>query len=325
MKYRLALTIAAVLIGMSNSAVAFAAENEAVIDNKSTSSQNIIIRESEAGMLEEGKVIILTVEKIELLGDLKISVEEGDIEVSGEIMDKDQLEDLLNDDPSINFSSKALSDNCSYIVITVEDESTEASVISIDGPELYLDRTLPYGGYALESVYSNNGMWENTTLDKEEAEKNGVFEYKPITVDSEYVKVVTSPRDKDDSTITREINIGVGEKSITAGEDTIELDSPAYINEGGYAMLPLRAVSEALGATVNWNEESQSISILSGSRIISMKIGEKTMYVNGTPIPMNTAPEISNSRTFIPVRDMANAFGIKNVEWDEKSSSIILN
>lgn len=325
MKYRLALTIAAVLIGMSNSAVAFAAENEAVIDNKSTSSQNIIIRESEAGMLEEGKVIILTVEKIELLGDLKISVEEGDIEVSGEIMDKDQLEDLLNDDPSINFSSKALSDNCSYIVITVEDESTEASVISIDGPELYLDRTLPYGGYALESVYSNNGMWENTTLDKEEAEKNGVFEYKPITVDSEYVKVVTSPRDKDDSTITREINIGVGEKRITAGEDTIELDSPAYINEGGYAMLPLRAVSEALGATVNWNEESQSISILSGSRIISMKIGEKTMYVNGTPIPMNTAPEISNSRTFIPVRDMANAFGIKNVEWDEKSSSIILN
>lgn len=325
MKYRLALTIAAVLIGMSNSAVAFAAENEAVIDNKSTSSQNIIIRESEAGMLEEGKVIILTVEKIELLGDLKISVEEGNIEVSGEIMDKDQLEDLLNDDPSINFSSKALSDNCSYIVITVEDESTEASVISIDGPELYLDRTLPYGGYALESVYSNNGMWENTTLDKEEAEKNGVFEYKPITVDSEYVKVVTSPRDKDDSTITRGINIGVGEKSITAGEDTIELDSPAYINEGGYAMLPLRAVSEALGATVNWNEESQSISILSGSRIISMKIGEKTMYVNGTPIPMNTAPEISNSRAFIPVRDMANAFGIKNVEWDEKSSSIILN
>lgn len=325
MKYRLALTIAAVLIGMSNSAVAFAAENEAVIDNKSTSSQNIIIRESEARMLEEGKVIILTVEKIELLGDLKISVEEGDIEVSGEIMDKDQLEELLNDDPSINFSSKALSDNCSYIVITVEDESTEASVISIDGPELYLDRTLPYGGYALESVYSNNGMWENTTLDKEKAEKNGVFEYKPITVDSEYVKVVTSPRDKDDSTITREINIGVGEKSITAGEDTIELDSPAYINEGGYAMLPLRAVSEALGATVNWNEESQSISILSGSRIISMKIGEKTMYVNGTPIPMNTAPEISNSRAFIPVRYMANAFGIKNVEWDEKSSSIILN
>ena len=90
-------------------------------------------------------------------------------------------------------------------------------------------------------------------------------------------------------------------------------------------MLPLRAVSEALGATVNWNDESRSISILSGSRIISMKIGEKTMYVNGTPIPMNTAPEISNGRTFIPVRDLANALGIKDIQWNEETSTIILN
>ncbi len=98
-----------------------------------------------------------------------------------------------------------------------------------------------------------------------------------------------------------------------------------YINDSGYTMLPLRAVSEALGATVNWNDESRAISILSGSRIISMKIGEKTMYVNGTPIPMNTAPEISNGRTFIPVRDLANALGIKDIQWNEETSIIILN
>ena len=55
MKYRLALAFAAVLIGMSNSAVAFAAENEAAIDNKSTSSHTIKIRGSETGMVGEGK------------------------------------------------------------------------------------------------------------------------------------------------------------------------------------------------------------------------------------------------------------------------------
>lgn len=90
-------------------------------------------------------------------------------------------------------------------------------------------------------------------------------------------------------------------------------------------MLPTRAISEALGATVNWDDETQSVSILSGSRIISMKVGDRTMYINGTPIPMNTAPEISNDRVFIPVRDMANAFGIKNIDWDEKTSTITLN
>ena len=325
MKYKLALTFLAALTVFSNTAVALAAENEVSIDSRDNRAQNIVIRESAAGMLEEGKVIILTVDKIEITGELKLTVTEGDIEVSGEIMDSYELEKFLKANPDISFSSKDLSKSSSYIVITVEDESTEPSVISIEAPELYLDRTLPYGGYALESVYSNSSMWENTTTNKEEAEKNGVFEYKPVVVDSEYIKVVTSPRDKDDSTITRQINIGVGEKSIKAGEDTIDLDAPAYINDSGCTMLPLRAVSEALGATVNWNDESRAISILSGSRIISMKIGEKTMYVNGTPIPMNTAPEISNGRTFIPVRDLANALGIKDIQWNEETSTIILN
>lgn len=323
MKYRIALTMFAAFMGLSAPVCSYAAEKEVVADTKDETAQNIVISEAEAGMLEEGRVIILAVDKIEMTGDLDISVTEGDIEVSGEIMDRYELERFLKANPEISVQN--ISDNCSYIVITVEDESTEASVITIAGPELYLDRTLPYGGYALESVYSNNGLWENTTLDKDEAEKNGVFEYEPLVIDSEYIKVVTSPRDKDDSTITRKINIGVGESNIYVGEDTVALDAPAYINENGYTMLPARAISEALGATVNWDEASQSISIFSGSRIISMKVGDRTMYINGTPVPMNTAPEITNDRTFIPVRDLANALSIKNIEWNEETSTIILN
>ena len=42
-----------------------------------------------------------------------------------------------------------------YLVVTVKDDSTEASSITISGLELYLDRTLPVGGYALENV----GAW----------------------------------------------------------------------------------------------------------------------------------------------------------------------
>lgn len=325
MKYKIALIMVTAIIGFSNMGTAFASENKTSIDSKESKAHGIKIRESEAGMLEEGKILILAIDKIEMTGKLKLSVEEGDIEVSGEIMDRKDLKDLLDNNPDINFSSKNISDNYSYIVITVEDESTEASVISIDSPELYLDRTLPYGNYALENIYSNSSMWENTTLDKSEAEKNGVFDYEPIVVDSDYVKIVTSPRDKDDSTLTRNINISIGEKEIVAGEEIIKLDAPAYINDEGYAMLPLRAVAEALGGSVNWNDESQSISILNGSRIISMKIGERTMYINGTPVPMNTSPEIANSRSFVPIRDLANALSIRNIEWDEKSATITLN
>lgn len=325
MKYRIALTLFSAMLGLSVPVCAFADDSEVTAGAKDQTAQDIVISEAEAGMLEEGRVIILAIDKIEMTGKLELSVTQGDIEVSGEIMDGYDLKKLLNDNPEISFPEESIRDHYSYIVITVEDESTEASVIEINGPELYLDRTLPYGGYALKSVYSNNGMWENTTLDKDKAEKNGIFEYDPVVVDSEYIQVVTAPRDRDDSTIVREVNIGVGQDSISVGQDIIALDAPAYINAEGYAMLPTRAISEALGATVNWDDETQSVSILSGSRIISMKVGDRTMYINGTPVPMNTAPEISNDRVFIPVRDMANAFGIKNIDWDEKTSTITLN
>ena len=49
-------------------------------------------------------------------------------------------------------------DDKAYLVVTVKDESTEASSITISGLELYLDRTLPVGGYALENV----GAWSPT-------------------------------------------------------------------------------------------------------------------------------------------------------------------
>lgn len=270
-------------------------------------------------------MLVLQIEKIDTNGDVTCYVEKGDIEVSAELTDKDGLLGMFKDKPNYSDVKKSASDDCSYLVITVEDESTEASEIVVSGIKLYLDRTMPNGSYALKNVYSDSGLWENTSTDKDEYDKNGVFKYEPVVVDSEYVQVVTSPRDKDDSTLNRKIDIGIGKDKISAGEDTVILDEPAYINKDNYAMLPTRAISEALGAMVNWDEASKSVSILSGSRIVSMKIGEKTMYINGTPVPMNTAPEIKNSRTFIPVRDLANALGIKNIDWSEDTSTITLN
>ena len=325
MKYRYGIMAAALLAGSANAVPFCAYANEVEIDNKDTEADDIVIKEAEAGLFEEGRMLVLQIEKIDTNGDVTCYVEKCDIEVSAELTDKDGLLGMFKDKPNYSDVKKSASDDCSYLVITVEDESTEASEIVVSGIKLYLDRTMPNGSYALKNVYSDSGLWENTSTDKDEYDKNGVFKYEPVVVDSEYVQVVTSPRDKDDSTLNRKIDIGIGKDKISAGEDTVILDEPAYINKDNYAMLPTRAISEALGATVNWDEASKSVSILSGSRIVSMKIGEKTMYINGTPVPMNTAPEIKNSRTFIPVRDLANALGIKNIDWSEDTSTITLN
>lgn len=281
---------------------------EVLIDYRYVPVNEIVITEAEEGLLEDDDVICLEVEKMDFEDAGSYEVTTGDIDVDVEINDGD--------------TSKQLE-------ITVKDESTEASTITISGLELYLDRTLPVGGYALKNVDAENILWENSAApdaDKEAYDDvNGTFKYKAVTCNDKYVEVVTSGRDNDDSTTNRKIVITIGATTMAVGTQTITLDTPAYINAENYTELPLRAVSEAFGATVGWDDASRTVTVMMGQRIVSMTIGSKTMYINGTPVQMNTAPEITNERTFVPVRDLANALGISKIDWNEASQTVTLN
>ena len=297
--------------------------SEVLIDYRYVPVNEIVITEAEEGLLEEDDVILLEVEKMSFEDAGKYEVTSGDIEVDVEINDGDN--------------------NKAQLEVKVKDDSTEASTITISGLELYLDRTLPVGGYALKNVgawdnkngvnNATNILWENSSSEKDVYDKvpndnkaaNGIFKYSAVTVNDSYVEVVTAGRDQDDSSTTRKIVITIGSTTMAVGTETITLDAPAYINSDNYTMLPLRAVSEAFGATVGWDDASRTVTLMMGQRIVSMTIGSKTMYINGTPVAMNTAPEIVSERTFLPVRDLCNALGITKIDWNEASATVTLN
>ena len=292
--------------------------SEVLIDYRYVPVNEIVITEAEEGLLEDGDVIALQVEKMDFEDAGSYEVTTGDLDV----------------DVTINDGKN----DVAQLEVEVKDESTEASTVTISGLELYLDRTLPVGGYALQNVKADNILWENSTDKKGEGDKdsyeyvpeanqasNGLFKYKEVTCNDKYVEVVTSGRDNDDSTTNRKIVITIGATTMAVGTQTITLDTPAYINAENYTELPLRAVSEAFGATVGWDDPSNTVTIMMGQRIVSMTIGSKTMYINGTPVQMNTAPEITNERTFVPVRDLANALGISKIDWNEASQTVTLN
>ena len=298
--------------------------SEVLIDYRYVPVNEIVIKEADVDLLEEGDVIVLGVEKMDFEDAGKYEVTSGDIEVDVEINDGDN--------------------NKAQLEVKVKDDSTEASTITISGLELYLDRTLPVGGYALENVggVDNNGhalniLWENSTTNDADAiggykyvpnrnlASTGLFKYDELVCNDSYVDVITAGRDQDDSSTTRKIVITIGATTMAVGTETVTLDTPAYINAENYTELPLRAVSEAFGATVGWDDASRTVTIMMGQRIVSMTIGSKTMYINGTPVAMNTAPEITNERTFVPVRDLANALGITKIDWNEASATVTLN
>lgn len=61
------------------------------------------------------------------------------------------------------------------------------------------------------------------------------------------------------------IELGVGAHHATVNGKTVQLDVPAMISRGGSTMVPLRFISEALGANVRWNDATQTVSITSGT------------------------------------------------------------
>lgn len=89
-------------------------------------------------------------------------------------------------------------------------------------------------------------------------------------------------------------------------------------------MLPLRAVAEALDATIYWFNDEKRIQIVRYDSLLSLQIGNTMMgcykIENGAPvlketITMDVAATIHADRTYVPVRAISEAFSA-DIQWD---------
>lgn len=115
--------------------------------------------------------------------------------------------------------------------------------------------------------------------------------------------------------------IKVGSNVIYAGDDEIDVDMPAFISTNGYVKIPLRAVSEIFNSDIYWNGAENTIEIINGDDRVVMTVSDNRMYVNDYATPLVSAPEISNGRTFIALRDLEKIFNIENLQWDEETKT----
>jgi len=110
------------------------------------------------------------------------------------------------------------------------------------------------------------------------------------------------------------VKIQIGSDIMIVNGNAVQIDAPAEIMNGR-TFLPLRAISEALGATVDWIAETQGITVTLGTNTIGLQIGNTSAVVNGTVKTLDAAPYIKNGRTMVPFRVIAEGLGA-TVEWD---------
>lgn len=115
---------------------------------------------------------------------------------------------------------------------------------------------------------------------------------------------------------------------LIVGGITVETDVAPFI-ENGRTLVPIRIISETLGFKVDWFGEEEKVVIgdpkdEGSGNALSLFIGDKTAYVSEyETVTLDVAPKIVNGRTFVPVRFVAEQFGLK-VDWDESNWAVII-
>ena len=97
----------------------------------------------------------------------------------------------------------------------------------------------------------------------------------------------------------------------------------APIIRNSRTMLPVRFVAENLGATVGWDDATKTVTIKRDSTIIEIVIGSKIAKVDGKNIALDSPAFIENSRTYLPVRVVAENLGAE-VSWDDATKTATL-
>lgn len=124
-------------------------------------------------------------------------------------------------------------------------------------------------------------------------------------------------------------------------------DARPLIDSNNRTLVPLRAVAEAMGLDVSWDQSTRTASFIHTTvpeysyrehqRTLSFTIGDPvaygfcdvpnpsdgTIYRDKSTIQMDTTAVIINDRTYAPIRYLAEYFGYQ-VDWDGASKTVSL-
>ncbi|WP_052350349.1 stalk domain-containing protein [Paenibacillus gorillae] len=122
-----------------------------------------------------------------------------------------------------------------------------------------------------------------------------------------------------------EVKFQLNVKSYTNNSGVHTLAAAPFILHNT-TMVPLRALTESLGGTIQWNEKSQTATLSGGS------YGKLTIKVNdswlidkqGNKLKLPEKVVQTKGMIFVPVRNIARAMGAK-VAWNESAKTIAIS
>ncbi len=147
-------------------------------------------------------------------------------------------------------------------------------------------------------------LWNGYNTDTDD----GAF-YTPVNTENLLTKVL-------DPEYREEVNIMINNNKHC-------FDQPATVINSR-TMVPLRGIFEVLGAKVDWNADTSTVTAeLKNGKIIKLKIGDNNAYKDNELIKLDQPAIVTNGRTLVPVRFVAESADAI-VDWDGNTNSVII-
>ena len=170
-------------------------------------------------------------------------------------------------------------------------------------------------GYALDTIKATDKAGKEIKLtDKGNGKYTFTMPASKVEVKAAFKQTASKPG-KPAEEMKTVVVMQVGSKTMFVNGKAYEKDAaPVIMNDR--TLVPIRFVTESLGGTVAWNAETKEVTLVIDGKEIKMTIG-KTIEKYGV------APVIIDSRTFVPVRFVADELGATTA-WNAETKTVTI-
>ncbi len=166
----------------------------------------------------------------------------------------------------------------------------------------------PQAGYELSSITAATSG-ESLKLTKNGNKYTFIMPAGDVKVQANFAQKDVKPSTKQTIIMT------IGQKSMTADGKSIMLDAaPVIMNNRTY--VPIRAITESLGGSAEWNAKERSVTLKIDEQMITLKIGTVLEKYGAAPL-------IIDNRTYVPIRFVAEELGA-SVVWDGQTRTVTI-
>lgn len=121
-----------------------------------------------------------------------------------------------------------------------------------------------------------------------------------------------------------EADASAGRVAVMVNGESVDFDGAQPEIAGGRTMVPMRGVLEALGAEVDYDHPSKTVTAALGDVTLTHVIGTKEIDVSGgETLTMDAASYVKNGGTMVPLRFFSQALGYE-VYWDKGQRTAVV-